>query len=163
MRRLHSPRSAATWREIFRRVLDAPKNERRSFAGEPRRKRSIARRTASAREIFSLRQNSASFLICSFGKSTIVRTMISSRVIIPSQAERRRPPAFQARSSSMRSIATAIRFGDCGQSPLPTKSTQAFDTNASTTALVAVLVSSTGATRKLVPAARRAHPQSRRC
>src|SRR5437667_1153948 len=35
------------------------------------------------------------------------------------------------------------RFGDCGQSPLPTKSTQAFDTNASTTARVAVLVSST--------------------
>ena len=57
------------------------------------------------------------------------------------------------------------RLGDCGQSPLPTKSTQAFDTNASTTARVAVLVSSTAAaaTRKLVPAARRAHPQSRRC
>src|SRR5438094_7674879 len=36
-------------------------------------------------------------------------------------------------------------FGDCGQSPLPTKSTQAFDTNASTTARVAVLVSSTAA------------------
>ena len=35
------------------------------------------------------------------------------------------------------------RLGDCGQSPLPTKSTQAFDTNASTTARVAVLVSST--------------------
>ena len=43
------------------------------------------------------------------------------------------------------SIATTIRFGDCGQSPLPTKSTQAFDTNASTTARVAVLVSSTAA------------------
>jgi hypothetical protein len=37
--------------------------------------------------MFSLRQNSASFLICSCGKSTIVRTTISSRVITPSQAE----------------------------------------------------------------------------
>ena len=57
------------------------------------------------------------------------------------------------------------RLGDCGQSPLPTKSTQAFDTNASTTARVAVLVSSTAAaaTRKLLQAGCRAHLQCGRC
>jgi len=50
--------------------------------------------------MFSLRQNSASFLICSFRKSTIVRTTISSRVITPSQAELRRlRPPFKRPSS----------------------------------------------------------------
>src|SRR5437763_13386756 len=49
------------------------------------------------------------------------------------------------------------------QMPLQRDPIQAFDTNASTTARVAVLVSNTAATRKLVPAARRAHPQFRRC
>ena len=90
-RRLHSRRSVATCREIFPRVLDAPKNERRSSAGEPRRKRSTARRTASAREIFSRRQSNASFLICSLGRSTMVRMMISSRVITADQAESQCP------------------------------------------------------------------------
>ena len=73
LRRLHSRRSLATCRETFPRVLDAPKNERRSRTDELRRKRSRARRTASAREIFSRRQTNASFLTCSWGKSTIVR------------------------------------------------------------------------------------------
>lgn len=73
LRRLHSRRSLATRRETFPRVLDAPKNERRSRTDELRRKRSSARRTASAREIFSRRQTNASFLTCSWGKSTIVR------------------------------------------------------------------------------------------
>jgi len=88
-RRLHSRRSVATCREIFPRVLDAPKNERRSSAGEPRRKRSTARRTASAREIFSRRQSNASFLICSLGRSTMVRTTISWHVITRSQCMHR--------------------------------------------------------------------------
>jgi len=74
VRRFHSRRRTATCRETFPRVLEAPKNERKSSAGEPRRKRSTARRTASAREIFSRRQSNASFLICSLGRSTIVRT-----------------------------------------------------------------------------------------
>lgn len=72
-------------REIFPRVLEAPKNEPRSLAGDARRKRATARRMASAREIFSRRQNNVSFLICSSGKSMIVRTMISSHVIISGQ------------------------------------------------------------------------------
>src|SRR6266545_548804 len=65
LRLLHSRRSVATWREIFPRVLDAPKNARRSPREEPARNRSTARRTASAREIFSRRQNNVSFRICS--------------------------------------------------------------------------------------------------
>jgi hypothetical protein len=70
--------------------LDAPKNVRKSLADEPRKNRSTARRTASAREIFSRRQNSANFLICSCGKSTMVRIMISSRVIIAGQGNSER-------------------------------------------------------------------------
>jgi hypothetical protein len=85
VRRFHSRRRTATCRETFPRVLDAPKNERKSSAGEPRRKRSTARRTASAREIFSRRQSNASFLICSLGRSTMVRTTISWHVITRSQ------------------------------------------------------------------------------
>jgi len=88
-RSLHSRRSVATCREILPRVLDTPKNERKSPAGEPRRYRSTARRTASAREIFSRRQSNASFLICSLDRSTMVRTTISSRVITHGQESRR--------------------------------------------------------------------------
>jgi len=73
---------------MFPYVLDAPKNEPKSPADDPRKKRSTARRTASVREIFSRRQNNVSFLICSWGKSTIVRTMISSHVIIDNQIAR---------------------------------------------------------------------------
>jgi hypothetical protein len=87
LRRLHSPRRAATWREILPRDLDAPKNEPRSLAGDTRRYRATARRIASAREILSRRQNNLSFLICSSGRSTIVRTMISSHVIISGQEQ----------------------------------------------------------------------------
>src|SRR5438477_3160323 len=49
------------------------KNERRSGTDELWRKRSTARRTASAREIFSRRQNNASFLSCSWDRLTLVR------------------------------------------------------------------------------------------
>ena len=85
LRRPHSPRRAATWREILPRDLDAPKNELRSLAGDTRRYRATARRIASAREILSRRQSNVSFLICSSGRSMIVRTMISSHVIISGQ------------------------------------------------------------------------------
>jgi hypothetical protein len=94
LRRLHSRRSVATCCETFPSVLDAQKNERRSLAGDTRRKRSTARRTASAREIFSRRHNRANFLICSCGRSTIVRTTISSYDISQSQAK---PPSREAR------------------------------------------------------------------
>ena len=85
LRRFHSSRRAATCREILPRDLDAPKNEPRSLAGDTRRYRATARRIASAREILSRRQSNVSFLICSCGKSMIVRTMISSHVIISGQ------------------------------------------------------------------------------
>src|SRR6266498_709379 len=85
LRLLHSRRSVATWREIFPRVVDAPKNDRRSLMEEPARNRSTARRTASAREIFSRRQNNVSFRICSCGRSTMVRMTISSYVITAAQ------------------------------------------------------------------------------
>lgn len=85
LRRFHSPRRVATWREILPRDLDAPKNELRSLAGDTRRYRATARRIASAREILSRRQSNVSFLICSSGRSTIVRTTISSHVITSGQ------------------------------------------------------------------------------
>jgi hypothetical protein len=96
LRLLHSWRSRRTWLDTLPRVGDVPKNECRLLAGEPRRNRSIARRTASAREIFSRRQNNFSFRICSWGRSTMVRTTISSRVIIRGQGRTGRSQGLTA-------------------------------------------------------------------